>query len=411
MARTSAAKKRKVTKNQPEITKPEEKKKPIKKKPQIQTDSDTSPASSDSASDSDSDFDSNKIQKLLDPYTKEQLIAFLVDAAASDDALFRRLRDAADGDVSHRKIFVHGLGWDTTRETLTAAFEPFGEIEDCHLVADKVTGRAKGYAFVLFKTRRAAAKALKNPSKKIGNRMASCQLASAGPGPSPQSQDGSNRKIYVSNVPTDVDREKLRSFFEKFGEIESGPIGFDMYTGKSRGFALFVYKSEESVRKVLQEPYKVFEGQQLHCKKAAEGKGKVGGGTAAVTTVVQPVQGPVLAALAAAQNFALFGQNPMYSGYIGNPNPGLNPIVGSGVGGFGPGVIGSGQMAQVGGGFPGYGAVGSHGLGSLGGGQSVLGSYGSGGPALQGLQHAYPSSQIGQTSSAPGASGSFSGYP
>ncbi|XP_057501947.1 UBP1-associated protein 2B-like [Actinidia eriantha] len=405
MARTSTSKKRKVTKKQPEITEPEKKKKkPIKKKPQIQTDSDTDSSSSSSSSSSD------KIQKLLDPYTKDQLIAFLVDAAASDAALFRRLRDAADGEVSHRKIFVYGLGWDTTRETLVAAFEPFGEIEDCHLVTDKVTGRAKGYAFVLFKTRRAAAKALKNPSKKIGNRMASCQLASAGPGPSPQSQDGSNRKIYVSNVPADVDREKLRSFFEKFGEIESGPIGFDMYTGKSRGFALFVYKSEESVRKAIQEPYKVFEGQQLHCKKAAEGKDKVGGGAAAVTTVVQPVQGPVLAALAAAQNLALLGQNPMYSGYTASPNPGLDPIVGSRMGGFVPGVIGSGQMAQVGG-FPGYGAAGSHGLGSLGGGQSVLGSYGSGGPALQGLQHPYPISQIGQTSSAPGTSGSFSGYP
>lgn len=41
-----------------------------------------------------------------------------------------QVRQAADVDPAQRKVFVHGLGWDTTSEILTAAFSPFGEIED-----------------------------------------------------------------------------------------------------------------------------------------------------------------------------------------------------------------------------------------------------------------------------------------
>ncbi|XP_052190301.1 RNA-binding protein P-like isoform X2 [Diospyros lotus] len=406
------------------------KKKPQKYQVPVPTKDTAIPIQTDSDEDDDSssgETEPEKIQKLLEPYTKDQLIDFLVGAAVSDTSLFTRLRDAADCDVSHRKIFVYGLAWDTTRETLVSAFESYGEIEDCNVVFDRVTGKAKGYGFVQFKTRREATKALKQPRKKIGNRVASCQLASIGPVAPPPIQDTGGRKIYVSNVQADVDPERLRAFFAKFGEIETGPLGFDMQTGKSRGFALFVYKKQEAARKAIQDPYKMFEGHQLHCQMAIEGKNK-SGGAASVTTAVQQVQPPMMAA---AQNLALFNQNPglVYGGFLANPNAGMlaggmiNPISA----GLGRGFVGSSQVGQVvgsaGGSYPlssatmglgGYSAPGSQGLGNLGATQSVLGVYGSSAtPTQQGLQHAYPSSQIGQMPSvrAPGAGGSFSGYP
>ncbi|KAK2986981.1 hypothetical protein RJ640_024879 [Escallonia rubra] len=88
-----------------------------------------------SSSSSDDDDDPSlpqpeKIQKLLKPYTLDHLVGFLIDAANWDPSILARVRPAANRDVSHCKIFVHGLGWDSTRETLAAAFEPFGAIED-----------------------------------------------------------------------------------------------------------------------------------------------------------------------------------------------------------------------------------------------------------------------------------------
>ncbi|XP_009795399.1 UBP1-associated proteins 1A [Nicotiana tabacum] len=121
------------------------------------------------------------VRKLLEPFTKDQIIQLFKTAASNDPSILSRVKTLADTDPTHRKIFVHGLGYDTTLYQLHAAFEPYGEIEECKLITDKVTQRAKGYAFVLFKTRVGAKRALKEPQKKIGNRNTSCQLAAVGP--------------------------------------------------------------------------------------------------------------------------------------------------------------------------------------------------------------------------------------
>ncbi|RAL43994.1 hypothetical protein DM860_014131 [Cuscuta australis] len=367
---------------------------------------------------SDSESSLDDVQALLEPFSKDQLIALVVDASLHHPILISTIRSVADSDISHRKIFVFGLGYDSTRETLLSVFQRYGEIEDCNVVTDRVTGKCKGYAFIAFKTRKAAAKSLKEPKKKIGSRVASCQLASSGPAaPGSAQQDVSGRKIYVSNVGQDTDASRLRDFFAKFGEIESGPFGVDPHTGKWKGYALFVYKTTEDARKCLEDPYKMFEGRQLHCEKAAEGKG-VGksGGAAGITTAVvnQPFQAmqaapDILAAMAAAQNMALLGQNPaaallnpLYSQLIGNANFGmLNPAMG-----LSQAVIGSGQAGQPGMAAAGYGTS----IGGLGGNTlGMLGSFGmpSGGMPLS-LTNAYPNlqdRQISASAKAPRSSG------
>ncbi|KAI3814260.1 hypothetical protein L1987_19010 [Smallanthus sonchifolius] len=220
--------------------------------------------------------DLEPVEKLLEPFSKEQLVLLLQEAVSKHPEFIESVQKIADADPAHRKIFVHGLGWDTTSEVLISEFGKYGEIEDCKAVVDKVSGKSKGYAFMLFKHRAGAQKALKEPQKKIGNRMTSCQLASAGPIPAPPPtapvvSELTQRKIFVSNVAADIDPQKLFGFFSKFGEIDDGPLGLDKQTGKPRGFALFVYKSVESAKKALEEPHKIFEGHTLHCQKAVDG--------------------------------------------------------------------------------------------------------------------------------------------
>ncbi|KAG8383474.1 hypothetical protein BUALT_Bualt04G0017000 [Buddleja alternifolia] len=352
-------------------------------------------------SDSDSDSDpQTKIQTLLDPFSKDQLVTLATDLSLSHDSLFNLFKSTADKDVSHRKIFVHGLGWDATRESLAPIFGAFGEIEELNVVTSRDTGKCKGYAFLTYKTRKSAKKLLKNPRVQVGKRVVSCQLASAGSAVpatggivSQQhfaSSDYPQRKIYVSNVLGHTSVERLRGFFEKFGEIESGPTGLDPVTGKFKGYAIFVYKTVEGAKKVLKEPYKVFDGTQLHCQKASEGKSKVAGGAASITTALQPVQPQMLAAVAAAQqaqNMAFLGQqagivNPLYGGGM-IPNANFGALMGGYYGMMG------GQMQGLG--------LGAYGVG--GAGPGVGGDSSGGSSMLQGLQYLYPSMQSGQTSS------------
>ena len=76
------------------------------------------------------DDDDEPIQKLLEPFSKEQILKILCEAADNHRDVADRIRKVADEDPAHRKIFVHGLGWDTNAETLINVFKQYGEIED-----------------------------------------------------------------------------------------------------------------------------------------------------------------------------------------------------------------------------------------------------------------------------------------
>lgn len=49
-----------------------------------------------------------------------------------------------------KKLFVGGLAWATTTDSLRKAFEQFGEISDAKVITDRDTGRSRGFGFVTF---------------------------------------------------------------------------------------------------------------------------------------------------------------------------------------------------------------------------------------------------------------------
>jgi len=58
------------------------------------------------------------------------------------------------------KIFVGGLAWATTDDSLRAAFSPCGEIVESKVVMDRDTGRSRGFGFVTFADAEGARKAV-----------------------------------------------------------------------------------------------------------------------------------------------------------------------------------------------------------------------------------------------------------
>jgi heterogeneous nuclear ribonucleoprotein A1/A3 len=219
------------------------------------------------------------VKKLIELFNKDQLVEILEDAATRHEDVLEEIRKLADKDPAHRKIFVRGLGWDTTSDTLKTVFAQFGEVEEGAVILDKGTGKSRGFGFVTFRHMDGAQRSLKEPSKRIDGRMTVCQLAATGATVVSSMQEVGQRKIYVGNVPMDLAADRLLALFAGFGEIEEGPLGFDKFTGRSRGFALIIFKTVEAAKRALQEPIKTIDGQQMYCKLAVEGQKQRQGGT------------------------------------------------------------------------------------------------------------------------------------
>ena len=320
-------------------------------------------------------------RKIIEPFSREQFLEIVQEAACRHPDVLNAVRTIADQDLAQRKLFIRGLGWETSAEGLRSLFSAYGDLEEAVVIMDKATGKSKGYGFIIFRHVDGALLALKEPSKKIDGRMTVSQLAVSGAAGSSAAQtpavDVAYRKIYVGNVPYDMPSERLLAHFSTYGEIEEGPLGFDKQTGKSRGFALFVYKTAEGAKASLADPSKVIDGHTMVCKLASDGKrGKPGqppdsriGGVHTqpngLNLVAQPhAPGPM------SVQYNVPGSMSSYPGYSG---PGIQ----------GPGTLnqhqhqhqhlGSSVTASTGIGAPGISAMGAQG-GSLSSGSAVFGN-------------------------------------
>ncbi|CAL0333728.1 unnamed protein product [Lupinus luteus] len=359
-------------------------------------------------------------RKIIERFTQEQLLDILQDATVRHPDVLAAVRSVADTDQTQRKLFIRGLGWDTTTDGLRSLFSAYGDLEEAVVILDKTTGKSKGYGFVTFRHVDGALLALKEPSKRIDGRVTVTQLAAAGnSGSTTNTADIAQRKIYVANVPPDLPADKLLAHFSVYGEIEEGPLGFDKQTGKSKGFALFVYKSPEGAQAALVEPVKNVEGRQLNCKLAItdgkQGKRGVGGGQDGVqnhgnahghgdgmglappSSVPGSYGGPVGGNVGSYGGFP--GQPPMGGHLLNSSAGGLGSVANQAPSSLGAGG-GYGSVGAAGGGYGSVGAA-AGGYGSVG---AAAGGYGSVGAAAGGYGSGL-GSQYGGYGGGPGSAG------
>ncbi|XP_075490848.1 UBP1-associated protein 2C-like [Primulina tabacum] len=216
-----------------------------------------------------------ELRALLDPLAKPQLVDLLSKAGSQYPSIAEEIKSVASADPALRKLFVRGLAWNTSSETLCAAFQEHGEIEEGAVIHDKTTGKSRGYGFITYKDMESAQRALRAPGKMIDGRMAACNLASEGLNNSSSTLDQAQRKLYVGGLSPETSSEMLLSYFGRHGEIEEGSVAYDKDSNKSRGFGFVTYKTVEGAKRALDDPQKILGGRNITVKLADNYKGKV----------------------------------------------------------------------------------------------------------------------------------------
>ena len=107
-----------------------------------------------------------------------------------------------------RKLFIGGLDYNTTDDSLKEYFEQFGEIMDVVVMKDTKTNKSRGFGFVAFSKSYMVDEAQKNRPHKIDNRTVDTKRAVPRDSLSrPPGGTGGVKKLFVGGVKEDVDDE------------------------------------------------------------------------------------------------------------------------------------------------------------------------------------------------------------
>ncbi|XP_032436543.1 polyadenylate-binding protein 1A-like [Xiphophorus hellerii] len=150
-------------------------------------------------------------------------------------------------------IFIKNLDKSIDNKALYDTFSAFGNILSCKVVCDE--NGSKGYGFVHFETQEAAERAIEkmngmllNDRKVFVGRFKSRKEREAELGA--RAKEFTN--VYIKNFGDDMDDEKLRELFSKYGSALSTRVMTDD-SGKSRGFGFVSFERHEDAQKAVDE--------------------------------------------------------------------------------------------------------------------------------------------------------------
>ncbi|XP_030632349.1 heterogeneous nuclear ribonucleoprotein A1a isoform X1 [Chanos chanos] len=263
-----------------------------------------------------------------------------------------------------RKLFIGGLSFETTDESLRAHFEQWGTLTDCVVMRDPNTKRSRGFGFVTYSSVSEVDAAMDARPHKVDGRAVEPKRAVSREDSSRPGAHLTVKKIFVGGIKEDTDEEHLRDYFGQFGKIEVINIMTEKNSDKRRGFAFITFDDHDSVDRIVIQKYHTVNGHNCEVRKALSreemnrvgmnprgGRGGGGGG-----------------------NFGGRG-----GGYGGGYGGGRGGYGGDGYNGYG------GNGGGYGGGGPGYGGNRGYGGGGGGGG----GGYGNQGGGYGGYDN-YP---------------------
>ena len=137
-----------------------------------------------------------------------------------------------------RKLFIGGLSFETTDDSLREHFEKCGTLTDCVVMRDPQTKRSRGFGFVTYSfVEEVDAAMCARPHEADGGVVEPKRTVSREDSVKPGAHL-TVKKIFVGGIKEDTEEYNLRDYCEKYGKIETIEVMEDRQSGKREDLLL-----------------------------------------------------------------------------------------------------------------------------------------------------------------------------
>ncbi|GFZ07859.1 chloroplast RNA-binding protein 31B [Actinidia rufa] len=152
------------------------------------------------------------------------------------------------------KIFIGNLPYDVDSEKLAQLFEQAGVVEIAEVIYNRETDQSRGFGFVTMSTVAEAEKAVEmfHRYDMNGRFLTVNKAAPRGSRPErPPRMSEPTFRVYVGNLPWDVDNARLEQVFSEHGKVVDARVVYDRESGRSRGFGFVTMSTEAELNDAI----------------------------------------------------------------------------------------------------------------------------------------------------------------
>lgn len=167
-----------------------------------------------------------------------------------------------------RKLFIGGLSYTTTEESLHEFYAKWGELTDCVVMQDPATKRSRGFGFVTFKEAKMVDQCMSERPHKLDGREVEAKRAVSREESHKPGIHKSVKRLFMGGVKDNVTEQAVKDYFSNYGVVESVEMLVDKQTGKKRGFGFVNFNDYDVVDKIVQTRRHTICGVSIEVLKA-----------------------------------------------------------------------------------------------------------------------------------------------